>query len=276
MSRRIVLFVITTVSALVLMETASASPPATSTFVDCSKDPGALTAAIATSAAGDTLKVKGACSDRAEISHDLTLVGQGNASIAGLFVESGATVSASNFTISNATPVLFPGVQNFGTLTISGSLITGNATGIFNADSASLTLVKSKVQDNHLTLGDVQSSFGPIFAVGGIYNSGVLNLISSSIRNNSASIGGPFNDAVGGILSINDPIDVEPRGPISVTLTNSDVVANSATTTGTDDVATGGIRIAWPQETVTLTHSTVARNEPDNCEPSFLDLPGCQ
>jgi hypothetical protein len=243
--------------------------------VDCSKDPTALTNAIGSSASGDTLVVKGRCEGVAVLPHDLTLLGRGNAAITSLFVEQGVTASASDLTITNDTPnTLRIGVSNFGTLTLTGSTVTGNGTGIFNGDSATLTLVKTKVWDNSDVLGDVHSTFGPLFAVGGIENSGVLSLISSSVRRNHASIGGAFNNAVGGILSINSPIDVPPRGPIAVTLIDSDVTANTATTTGTDDGAVGGVQRSWPDSTMTFTRSTIARNDPGNCA-GFSD-PACQ
>jgi len=245
------------------------------TIVDCTRDAGALTTAVSRSSSGDTLIVKGSCSGSVAVQHDLTLVGQGDASIAALVVGPGpVTAVLTHFTITNSAPnTTGVGIQNSGNLTLIDSLVTGNKLGIFNDDSATLTLIRSRVWNNSNVIGDVQSFMGPVFAVGGIYNSGVLSLIVSSVRGNSASIGGRFNQAVGGILSINAPIDVEPRGPISVTLIASDVTGNTATTTGIDDGAVGGIERAWPNSTMTLLGSKVANNSPGNCS-GFTD-PAC-
>jgi len=251
---------------------ASTSTAAAATVVDCTRDAGALTNAVVNSSSGDTLIVAGSCSGSILIQHDLTLVGQGNASIAALVVGPGPVAAVlTHFTIRNSAPnTSGVGIQNSGNLTLIDSLVTGNKLGIFNDDSATLTLIRSRVWNNSNVIGDVQSFMGPVFAVGGIYNGGVLSLIASSVRGNSASIGGRFNQAVGGILSVNAPIDVLPRGPISVTLIASDVTGNTATTTGIDDGAVGGIEKAWPNSTMTLLGSTVANNSPGNCS-GFTD-----
>src|SRR6266568_1900484 len=137
---------------------------ATTITVNCTADPSALASALTSASDGDTLAITGACQGTFEIGHSLTLVGSGGASLDGqgagtvVTVDAGQTVDISKLTItggSSTASTAVGGIENFGTVTLSNSSVSGNSAG---------------------------SSF---LAIGGIDNEGTLTLLKSSVDGNS-------------------------------------------------------------------------------------------
>jgi hypothetical protein len=167
---------------------ASATPARAAAFdVDCTSNSGALATALASATDGDTLSIQGTCTGTFEISHNLTLTGLGGATLDGqgagvvLRVDAGETVNATGLTISGGNGFIFGGgIANAGTLTLDGSVVTGNSVS-FNfgagiSNTGTLTLTKSTVSGN--TCG---------CAGGGIYNDGTLRLDQSTVNGNSGN-----------------------------------------------------------------------------------------
>jgi hypothetical protein len=158
-------------------------------------------------------------------------------------VNSGATVGISGLTISNgsATLRLGGGIYNLGTLTISGSVVTGNTAqgggGIFSGGNlARLTVIRSTVSGNQVSGGSVSGGFG-----GGILNGGTLKVQRSLVTLNTATGGG------GGIHTSNE-------NRLAQTIQNTTVTGNQAFTGG------GISSDAYNNSTVSLASSTVASN----------------
>jgi len=123
------------------------------------------------------------------------------------------------------------GIDNNGSLTVSGSTISGNTAafsggGIFNQTGGSLKLIGSTVSGNQAT------GIG-----GGIYNNGSLTLTNSTISGNSASEfgGGVYTD--GTLISINSTVSANTAtiagggivfGASAANLANTIVSGNSA------------------------------------------------
>ena len=198
---------------------------------------GSLRAAIAASAAGDT------------INFDPSLNGQTITLTSGpLMVTQSLTISgpgAGNLTITNAT---VNGTADFNinivpptstSVTISGLTITGGHArdtggGGIDAESvATLTLDGDVIIGNQSTIRDNRSAAGG----GGVFvNAGTVNVSNSTITNNaitfSDSVGGNGSSGGGGIYSNGGDVDV----------TGSDVSHNSASiTTSSGDSGGGGI-----------------------------------
>lgn len=219
--------------------------------VDCRSNPTALQTAIASASPGSTLLVRGRCTGPFSINKDLTLLGQGQAVLDGNHAGPTVTITASAH------------------VRISALTITGGSTyagGIFN-DSSTVTVADSTVRNNNSVGngGGIYVYFGTVTLLrsvvhgnsadsvgGGIYSdNGTVSLSSSTVRGNTASSGGGvFND----------------EGS-NATLTDS-VVNNNTATSGPG----GGIYNNVG--TVTLIHSTVRHNRPDNCAPTG-SVPGC-
>lgn len=157
-----------------------------------------------------------------------------------------------------------PGVANFlvvqinpgATVTISGVTIrhgnvVGSGGGIFN--SGALTLVNSTIRDNN--------GREPGISVGGIFNSGgTVTLTNSTISNNTAAqgCGGIFNTFAGTTMITNSTIS--GNGGIfgggicifdgEVTLTNSTVSGNVSTFRGGGIFAQGGTLLRISNSTI--------------------------
>ncbi len=245
--------------------------------VNCTADPSALGSALATAADGDTLAIQGTCKGTFEISHSLTLAGNGGATLDGqgagtvLTVDPGETVALSDLTISGGSitvtaDVAGAGIQNSGALTLMNSIVRGNTAtvqshngvgGILNFHAASLTLVNSTVSGNSASAPALFST-----AVGGIFNACCgdrLTLTNSTVSGNSASAP---SDAFGGILN---------SGPEILALTNTTVSGNSASAPGGAGAfasAVGGISNSGG--TLTLTSSTLSGNSVSEPNGGFL------
>jgi hypothetical protein len=279
---------------------ASASSPPTCRVdnetqgTEFSSDTGqALTDAIVASVPGDQLVVIGTCTGNFAVDKNLTLTGisqkkfptptlDGNQVGTTLFIRN-AAVALANLTITGGAAMDTPGggiLNNFGTLTLDHSTVSGNTTmgrtadggGIFN-NNGTLLLHNSTVSGNR-AVGAIADSGGGIFnnfgtltldhstvsgnsAVGGVAdgggifnNFGTARLDNSTVRGNSAV--GTFGDG-GGIFNNFG----------TTRLDNSTVSGNTASSSG------GGI--FNNSGTVTLVDSIVSGNIPDDC----VNVPDC-
>ena len=135
----------------------------------------------------------------------------------GIYIAAG-TVELDSVIVSDSKASTGGGIYNNDTLSITNSTINnniaGNGGGIYNATGKTLTITNSTLKDNSTDWRDG----------GGIYNSGILNVVNSTIYNNtSARIGG-------GICN---------NGTLN--LINSTVAGNTATSSGGGiDNYTGG------------------------------------
>ncbi|MGA9720945.1 MAG: choice-of-anchor Q domain-containing protein, partial [Candidatus Binatus sp.] len=152
-----------------------------------------------------------------EIPHNLTISGPGAANLAvsgnhasPVFkIDSGATVSISDLTIENGTGGDGGGIENGGTLTLSGSVVSGNhATalggGLYNGGGATVT-------DTSFVSNSTDGQGGGIFNDGG-----TMTLTSSTLSGNSTKNQG------GGIFN----------GAGTLTVTNTTIAGNDGTTGG--------------------------------------------
>jgi fibronectin-binding autotransporter adhesin len=166
---------------------------------------------FASSLTGDTITV----SNTLDIATSVTIDGSGssglavngNASNTVFHVESGVTASISNLTIENGAGNLGTrgtsggGILNEGNLTVTNSTIDGNATmggsgaGIYNADSATLTL------NNDTIVNNTTSSKG-----GGIASYGTMNISDCTIAYNFADSTGGGITIRGGTLALSNSI----------------------------------------------------------------------
>jgi hypothetical protein len=157
--------------------------------------------------------------------------------------------------------------------TISNTLITGNyatmvsphgaaavngAVGLFGNTSL-LTVLDSTISGNAAT---ATSTTGPASVQGaGIFNDGLLKLIGDTISGNSGTATGPSGEAQGGGIW-NGTTFTGP--PVQLTLQYTSVTRNSLT--GSHGItAHGGGLFSMSPATVTLTHSLIALNKPDQC-----------
>ncbi len=148
-------------------------------------------------------------------------------------VNGGFTLTMDMVTVSGGASVNGAGIDNFGTLNLSRSTVSGNlgldagegttrGVGLDNEIGATATITNSEVTGN---------TAPNVFAVsgGGIFNSGTMSLANSSVSNNTIS---SFFDAVGG--------GIANQTPTSLTLTDTIVANNSATVTSSAASGHGG------------------------------------
>lgn len=232
--------------------------------VDCATDSSALTSALAGATDGDTLAIQGTCEGTFVIAHSLTLSGSGGARLDGqgagavLTIDPGTTVVVSGLTVTNGSSAFGAGILNLGaTLTVSnstisqnngsfgagfdnaeggvmtltGSTVSGNTTGInseaagiLNETFSTLTITDSTISNNDSSLGIeaggiFNESVGTLtitrstvsgnraFVGGGIYNNGTAKIANSTISGNSASSGGSLGG--GGIYNNSGSLTVD-------------------------------------------------------------------
>ncbi len=114
----------------------------------------------------------------------------GNNSVRVMYVNSGADLTLQNLTIANGVDVIGGGVYNAGTLTVTGSTLSGNGTtdgaggAIYNDSTAVLTVVNSTFSGNSASAVSA-GNWG-----GGIYNQGTLTVTGSTFSGNRAVSGG--------------------------------------------------------------------------------------
>jgi hypothetical protein len=234
-----------------------------------------------------------------------------------MFVNQGVTVSISGLTIKNglgADPGFGGGIENYGTLTISASTLSGNTGclsceeadggGILNLFGATLTISNSTLSNNAGCIGGICGrSVG-----GGIANGGTLTISNSTLSGNTGcSAAGCFGEG-GGIYNV---------GTLRVTNTTlggKTSADGNLACTGTDCTGLGGglfndsnqgfglpnFAVALTNDTITnnaafaiapgsggggggifnytgsptLQNDTIKSNTPDNCEPRN-SLTGC-
>jgi hypothetical protein len=133
-------------------------------------------------------------------------------------IAAGVTVDLNGLTISGGRASQGGGVFNRGALAIAKSVVSGNSVtmsggGIYNSELATLSITDSTLSDNSV-IGSGEGSRG-----GGIYNLGVLSILSTTISGNYASSQGSSG---GGIYN--------QAG--SVSITNSTISGNLAHQTG--------------------------------------------
>ncbi len=194
--------------------------------------PGSLRQAVKDACDGSTITFSGSVASpinltTAEllISKNLTIQGPG-ANL--LTVQRSSAGGTPDFRIFNVN-LASPGVVTFSGITIANGKISGssNAGGILNNSTATVNLINSTLSNN-------SAGFG-----GGILNlsTGVVNVTNSTLNNNSASStgGGVYNNGTG-----------------TVNITNSTLSGNSAG---------GGGGIFNLQGTVNVTNSTISNNQ---------------
>jgi predicted outer membrane repeat protein len=160
-------------------------------------------------------------------------------------------------------------------VTISGNSATDDGGGI-GTYLAFLFITNSHIFDNHARNDG-----------GGIYQDGppakALNLTRTRVQGNTAENGGGIYNLDDDATLIGSPVDgnhaiadggglynvgTPPGNNSSLTATNSAIVRNAAGGTG------GGIYDGPGVGFVTLTHSPVLHNKPDNCQPPG-SITGC-
>lgn len=148
-------------------------------------------------------------------------------------INGGSTVTLDMLRISNGVAVSGAGIDNFGTLTLSRSTVSGNfgldpgegtvrGVGLSNEIGSTATITNTEITGN--TAEDVAAVSG-----GGVYNAGTMSLANSSVSNNTVS---SFFDALGG--------GIANQTPTSLTLTDTIVANNSATAQGSASDGHGG------------------------------------
>ena len=221
-----------------------------------------------------TLSIPGTNEDAAatgdlDIADDLTLTGagalttviDGNQIDRVIEVADSVTAHVSGVTIRNGESVSFAfnggGIANFGDLTFTDSIVTGNSVvdgggGILNVGTLTMTNVSVKDNISGMDVGGIANLGSAVLTgvtvsgneaagfVGGIYNNGSLTLNGSAVSGNSALIaGGIYNEA-------------NFFGDVQLTIVNTTISGNSAGAAG------GGIYNF--DSPVTITNSTISGN----------------
>jgi hypothetical protein len=162
-------------------------------------------------------------------------------------VDGGGTISDTRIT-GNYAAMLSP----YGAAAVNGAL------GLFG-NTKILTIQDSTISGNVAT---ATSTTGPASVQGaGIFNDGLLKLIHDTIFRNSGTATGPSGQAQGGGIW-NGTTFTGP--PVQLTLQYTSVTRNSLTGSHGITVHGGGLFTMSPA-TVTLTHSLIALNKPDQC-----------
>lgn len=230
------------------------------TLVPCSV--GALDAAIASASAGAVLSLLPGCRYRLNAplrspAVSLSIRGNGDTiarssapgtpSFTILIVKVGLSIGLDGVTIRNGGGVAGGGaIFSNGTLTVTNSAFIGNTGGpgggAINNDDGNLDVSGSSFTDNQADFGAGYG--GAIWSTG----TGTVTVTDSIFTGNQAHLGGAIS--ISGLL-----------------LLDHDLVAyNNASVTG------GGIYRA--SGTVTLVHTAVVHNHPNNCAP-LGSVPGC-
>jgi hypothetical protein len=233
-----------------------------------SLDPGSLPYEVAHAAPGDTIQfaatLKGGTiilNNTLDINQNLTIDGAGSGiTVSGggmnrvFMIEAGVAADINALTITGGvTPLLFVGggIYNKGSLTLSNSIVTGNAAGdgggILNAGTGTMTMSGDTVNNNTAkSFGGGIDNAGTLTIInctiaantanqgGGIINIGVLNMENSTVASNTvtgsgANGGGIWTGGAGSHLSLLNTIVFNPN---SGAATNDDVLGTIAQTQG--------------------------------------------
>ncbi|HZY84556.1 MAG TPA: choice-of-anchor Q domain-containing protein, partial [Gemmataceae bacterium] len=154
------------------------------------------------------------------------------------------SVVAQNGSFNEGFPAVGGGVQNTGTMTVSGCSIIGNSNdsrvGAFGAgvaNSGQMTITDSTVSNN------VATALSGAVAGGGIFNSGTLTLLRSTVSGNQANPSVLARATGGGVATMGSSV---------TTITDCTITGNSSLTGG------GGVQVLGG--TLALTNCTVALN----------------
>jgi hypothetical protein len=204
-------------------------------------------------------------------------------------------VTLSGMTISNGVGVLAAGssdsndgyggaILNFGTLTISNCILSGNSAGsggaIINNNPGKtkgvLTVIGSTLTGNTAHVGGAITSYGTLTvsastlshnsalsAGGGIYNFGTATVSATTLSDNSAPNGGGIYGGVtltlsGCTLSGNSALPVRggPGQGGGIAITAGTLTLSGCTLTGNSATDAGGGIGIWPHVTVTVKDSS--------------------
>jgi hypothetical protein len=177
-----------------------------------------------------------------------------------------ATVTRSVISFNSATGRLLTdggGIDNEDSMVLSDSLVTNNAVAVTTAGPAviggginntfgTLTVMRSQVTRNTATAPSTGSAASQAEG-GGIGNSHVLSMESSSIDGNTATTNGQNGSAIGGGI-----FSAIGNVPPQVTLERTSVSGNAARCSGAGCLAAGGG--IWNLGPSTTDHSSVSRN----------------
>ncbi|TRU38100.1 MAG: hypothetical protein EWV50_12350 [Microcystis aeruginosa Ma_MB_F_20061100_S20] len=175
-------------------------------------------------------------------------------------------VTLNNLYISNKAG---RGIHNqYGTLTITNSTITGNTAGwgggIYNQYDGTLTITNSTISGNKAHTDD--DDIYTVGSGGGIYNVGTLTITNSTISGNTAEGGGGIsnwgtltitNSTISGNTASGNSLNDHGGGIFNdgtLTVTNSTISGNTADS--------GGGICNW-ERTLTITNSTISGNTAD-------------
>ncbi len=141
----------------------------------------------------------------------------------------------------------------------TGAAAAAGALGVFNFNGdPKLVTVKNSVISGNVT--DARSATGSATVLGGgVFNNSLLLMRNVRVNGNVARAQGPNGAAQGG--GIWNGVDVTGP-PVHLTLTNSRVTRNRLAGSSGISLQGGGLFTTTP---VTLTHTRIARNHPDQC-----------
>ena len=122
-----------------------------------------------------------------------------------------------------------------------------------------MTISDSVISRNRVTATTTTGS--ATVQAGGIANIGVLTLRNTSVSDNSATASGPTGSAKGGGIWQR----LGPNGPRLTQLALVDSAVTHNTLTATVGITVQGGGLFTPLFPVTLTHSLIAQNVPDQC-----------
>jgi hypothetical protein len=180
-----------------------------------------------------------------------------------LDVATGGTLGLRGISIRNGTTSgLGGGIQNAGTLRLNRVNLSGNKAGNGGA-LANLTGATASVFYTHIGQNTTTGVGG-----GGIINSGNLTLVESTLSDNSAPInGGGLNTQASGTSRIALSTFVgNVSGSHGGGISNLGTTSLNFTLVKLNKGSSGG-GIATSNNNVTLRHSIVSRNTPNNCSP---------
>ena len=194
------------------------------------------------------------------VDHNTAAEGGGEASGGGIANGGTAVIRGSLVDHNSAAGGAGAGIFNHGTMTITGSQITGN------------TAPDDRAGNAGIVGGIVNVNFG-IPPSGG---SGVLTMTGSTVSGNSASgFGGGLGNAPDSTATITgSSVSGNSAGAFGGGVVNFGGLAMTGSRVLDNTAAAGGGIANQEGGTVTLTGTRVAGNIPDNCEPPGT-IPGC-
>jgi hypothetical protein len=169
----------------------------------------------------------------------------------GIDNQAGATLTVNNSTVSNITSG--GGINNYGTLTVSASTLSGNqGGGITNNYASTLTVTNSTLSGN----------VGFNGVGGGIYNLGTATVSNSTLSGNSGQGGAIRNDDNGSLTVSGCTLsgNTGTNGGGGIWVLSGTVTVSGSTLTGNSAGPLGGGGILIYGGTLTLTNDTMGSN----------------